>query len=88
MMLARIRFAILVTIGVAVSAIIHYRAGVAFLYPEAKSVAGPYTEAVTALEVIAPLVLALAMVFAWGYVIYGVVQRERVRSVRRGVRRP
>lgn len=81
----RIMFAFALTIADAIAAVIYYRIGVGELFPIANNHQGPFSPLIGQLKAIVPLVLMLLLVFAWGYVVWGAVQRER--SVRaRGVR--
>jgi hypothetical protein len=76
----------IVTIGVATVAVIHLRFGVEIVYPMAKNqFSGPFTPAVTALETLVPLILALVEGGTIVWTMAGGVQRERSR-IRRGPR--
>jgi hypothetical protein len=80
---SRIQFALIVTIVDMTMAIIHFRVGVAFLYPLARDHPGPFSPLIGQLEAVIPLVLMLALLFVWGYVVYGAVQDERSVNRRR-----
>lgn len=81
-MLARIRYAILVTLVVSVSGLVYYQAGVEMLIPLVKQHSGPFSPVIPQMEAVFPLVLAIGIVFPWGFIIYGVWQREKVRNQR------
>lgn len=76
------RFAILiaVTVAVSITGIIHYRVGVAHLYPLATGASsGPFTPAVQTLSTMVPLVLVIIELGVIAWVIFGGVQKERSR---------
>jgi hypothetical protein len=76
------RFAILiaVTIANAIAGIIYYRVGVAELFPMATGASsGPFTPAVTTLETLVPIVIAVIQLGVVVWVVVGGVQKERSR---------
>jgi len=76
------RFGILVAVTIAnsIAAIIYYRVGVAELFPMATGASsGPMTPAVTTLQTLVPVVIAVIELGVIVWVIAGGVQRERSR---------
>jgi hypothetical protein len=80
---SRVQFALIATIVDMVMAIVHYRIGVAYLYPTARNHPGPFSPLIGQLEAVIPLVLMLGLLFPWAYVVYGAVQDERSVQRRR-----
>jgi len=69
-----------VTLGCAVSGIIHYRVGVAHLYPMAtEEYPGPFSGPVESLEYLVPIVLVLIILGTGIWAMAGGVQEERAR---------
>jgi hypothetical protein len=80
----RLWFAIRVTIAMGLTAIFHFRIGVDYLYPMAiDTYSGPFSTYASALESLVPVAISIVLVAAWAYVIFGSVQEEKRRVVRR-----
>lgn len=80
----RMLVVLMVSIGVAIAGIIHFRFGVDVVYPMATGqFSGPFTPAVSALQTLVPLTLAIIELSVIAWAISGGVQRERAR-IRRG----
>jgi len=70
----------MVTVMCAIGGIIHFRVGVAHLYPMAtEQHTGPFTPAVERLEIIVPLSLVLLVLGVGVWAMAGGVQEERAR---------
>lgn len=69
-----------VTIICAIAGIIHFRVGVAHLYPMAtEEFSGPFSPAVERLEIIVPLALVVIILGVGVWAMAGGVQEERAR---------
>lgn len=80
----RLYVLIAVTIAVSISGVIHYRIGVAHLYPLATTdFSGPFSSVIPTLEWMVPLVLVIIELGTIAWAITGGVQEERAR-VQRG----
>lgn len=80
----RLWFAIRVTIAMGLAAIFHFRIGVEHLYPMATDTyTGPFSQYAAALETLVPVAIGIVLVASWAYVVFGPVQEEKKRVVRR-----
>lgn len=80
-MIRRAMFLAMVTVGVAVAAMIYLRVGVDQLFPMVGE--GPFSVLTERMNVIVPVVLLLILAATAVWVIAGGVQEERTRTRRR-----